>query len=171
MRVFQISIASKKVLEAKIVKELEERAEVAIKIKGDEVEILSPEENGGKEWITEQVLKALVYGFKPKQAFKLLSDEYFIETIDLAAAFHRKEKKIENAKARIIGEGGKARKKLEELSNTYIMVSNATDNVSIIGTFQDLQNAKEAVLRLLEGSPHESVYKFLELKNEKGLLC
>ncbi len=167
MRAFKISRSSKRHLPADILKEVEERGEVNLKIKtNDEIEISAKdEENGGAEWIAEQVIKALIYGFEPKHAYKLFSDEYFIETVDLESAFRRKEKGIERAKSRIIGEGGKAKKKLEELSDTHIMVSNLTNNVSIIGKFQGLQNAKEAIIRLLEGSPHESVYRFLESQN------
>ncbi len=168
MRVLKISRASRKLLNAKVLKEIEQRGEVNVKVNtADEVEITAAGENGGQEWIAEQVIRAVVYGFEPKHAFKLFSDEYFIETIDLETAFRRKEKNIERAKARIIGEGGKARKKLEELSETHIMVSNATDNVSIIGKFEDLQKAKEAILRLVEGAGHEGVYRFLESKNNK----
>ncbi|MFH0712963.1 MAG: KH domain-containing protein [Candidatus Micrarchaeota archaeon] len=167
MRVFKLSKTAKKVFDAKLLREIEERGAVALVVKEDEVEITAnDEENGGAEWIAEQVIKALVYGFEPKHAFKLFNDEYFLETIDLENAFHRKEKDVKRAKSRIIGEGGKARKNLEQLSDTHILVSNLTDNVTILGKFQDLQNAKEAIIRLLEGSPHESVYKFLENKKE-----
>ena len=170
MRAFKVSKTTAEQLNRKTLKEIEEKGEVKIKItKDNEIEVTSPEENGGKEWAAELVLKALVYGFETKHAFKLFSEEYFIETIDLENAFRRKAKNIERAKARIIGERGSARKKLEELSDTNIRVSNNTNNVSIIGRYEDLQNAKEAILRLLEGAPHESVYRFLESKIERGL--
>ncbi len=169
MRVFKISKTSKKLLNREVLKEVEQRGGVLLAInKADEVEITAnEEENGGAEWIAEQVVRALIYGFEAKYAYKLFSDEYFLETIDLNNAFRRKEKGIERAKSRIIGEAGTARKKLEELSETHIMVSNSTDNVSILGKFEELQNAKEAIIRLLEGSPHESVYRFLESKNKE----
>ncbi|MBI4406321.1 RNA-processing protein [Candidatus Micrarchaeota archaeon] len=166
VRVFPVS--NSRAFDERTVKQIEERGEVKLKIKKNELEISSPEENGGKEWVAEQVVKAIVYGFEPKQAFKLFLDEYFFEVVDLGLAFHRKEKSIERAKARIIGEEGKVRKKLEELSGAFIKVSNNTDNVSIIGAFEDLRNAKEAVLRIIEGAPHEAVYRFLESR-EKGL--
>ncbi|MDP3741753.1 MAG: KH domain-containing protein [Candidatus Micrarchaeota archaeon] len=171
MRLFKISKSSKRLLDAKTLKLIEERGEVKVKInKDDELEIeANDEDKGGNEWIAEQVLKAIVYGFESKQAFKLFDDQYFIEIIDLDAAFRRKEKDITRAKSRIIGEGGKARKKLEELSGTSIMVSNSTNNVSIIGPFEDLQNAKEAIIRLVEGAAHEGVYRFLESKRERVL--
>ena len=168
MRVFKISRTSKKLLTKEVLAQIEERGEVKVIVRFDEIEInAKDEDNGGAEWIAEQVVKAIVYGFEPKHAYKLFNDEYFFETIDLSGAFRRKEKGITRGKSRIIGEGGKARKKLEELSETNIMVSNATDNVSIIGKFQNSQNVKEAIMRLLEGSPHESVYRFLESKNKE----
>lgn len=171
MRLFKLSRSAKKLLNSKLLKEIEETGEVKLKITGDdELCIEAPDDKGGNEWIAEQVVKALIYGFEPKHAFKLFNDEYFIETINLEDAFHRKEKNILRAKARIIGEGGKARKKLEELSGAHILVSNVTDNVSIVGKYEDLQNVKEAILRLLEGAGHEGVYRFLEGKNKQNIL-
>ncbi|MFH1246935.1 MAG: KH domain-containing protein [Candidatus Micrarchaeota archaeon] len=169
MRIYKISKSSYKLFNAQLLKEIEERGEVKLKInQDDEIEITAVDEDkGGNEWIVEQVIKAIVYGFEPKHAFKLFDDQYFIETIDLDAAFRKKEKDILRTKSRIIGEGGKARKKLEELSGTNIMVSNATNNVSIIGPYIDLQNAKEAILKLAEGATHETVYRFLDSKREK----
>ncbi len=171
MRLLKLSKTSKRIFDKKLLAEIEQRGEVKLEINGDnELEITASEEKGGNEWIAEQAIKALVYGFEPKQAFKLFSDEYFIETIDLQNAFRRKEKDIKRAKSRIIGESGKARKKLEELSSTHIVVSNNTNNVSIIGKYEDLQNCKEAILRLLEGAGHEGVYRFLESKNKMSML-
>lgn len=169
MRIFSIPLARKKAITQQLVKDIEKRGEVEIKFKAGAAHITSLEEDGGKEWIAEQVIEAVIDGFEPKQAFKLFSDEFFIERIDLSLAFRRKEKSIERIKARIIGTEGKARKKLEEESGTFIAVSNAKDIVSIIGHFEDLQNAKEAILRLMEGANHESVYRFLAEKNKMKL--
>lgn len=168
MRILKFSRASAKLLTKQIIKEIEERGEVSVKVnKNNEVEITAEDEKGGNEWIAEQVIRAIFYGFESKHAYKLFSDEYFIDTIDLQSAFRRKETNIQRAKSRIIGEGGKARKKLEALSGAHIVVSNTTDNVSIIGKYKELQNAREAVLRLIEGAGHEGVYRFLENKQEK----
>ncbi len=169
MRYFPVPLSRKKILTPKLIKDIEANGEVKIKHAKDGVEIVSEEDDGGKEWIAERVVDAAIEGFEPKRAFKLFSDEFYIEKIDLTLAFRRKEKSIDRAKARIIGAEGKARKKLEEESDTFIAVSNAHDTVSIIGRYEDIQNAKEAILRLMEGATHESVYRFLAMQNKMKL--
>ena len=97
-----------------LLKDVENRGNVSLKISEDgEVEI---DGSGGEEWIAEQVLMALSYGFKPKSAFKLFGDDYFIEIIDLGEACHHSEKLLKRCKARVIGTEGKAKKRVEELS-------------------------------------------------------
>jgi len=65
-------------------------------------------------------------------------------------------------KGRLIGEKGKTRKMIEELTEAYISVFGHT--VAIIGEHLQLEFAKKAVLMLIKGSQHSSVYKFLGRK-------
>ena len=122
---------------------------VRVKIEGD----------GGSEWIAEQVLQAIAFGFESKRAFKLLGDDYFMEVIDLSQIFHS-EKALERIKSRIIGTEGKARKTIEELSDAYVSVTG--NSVAILGRFEELHAAKIAVEKLVEGSNHNTVYAILE---------
>ncbi|RLE87097.1 MAG: RNA-processing protein, partial [Thermoprotei archaeon] len=63
-------------------------------------------------------------------------------------------------KARIIGEHGKARKTLEEMTGTYISVKESY--VAIIGSYEHANVAREAIEMLIRGQRHSSVYRFLE---------
>lgn len=68
-------------------------------------------------------------------------------------------------KARIIGQQGAAKKKLQELSGAFLAVG--PEHIAILGEFEDLRAAKEAVLRLLEGSEHVGVYSYLEREKHR----
>ncbi|MBI5229198.1 RNA-processing protein [Candidatus Micrarchaeota archaeon] len=149
-----------------VLKEIEKKAAVRLSLEEDSVRIeaLSEEKNGSLEWIAEQVLKAISYGFKPQHAFKLFREDYFLEEMDLALMLHGSKKAIERYKGRIIGSEGKAKKIIEELSGSWISISG--DRIALVGRYDELMDAKEAVTRLIEGSQHASVYEFLERKKK-----
>lgn len=139
------------------VEDLESRSKTSIKRKGN---IFYIEGDSSGEWNCEQALNALCNGFSTKNAFKLFNDDYFIDEIDLESAMWRKEKALERIKGRIIGEGGKAKKTIEELTGVNMSVTDK--NVFFIGRFDEIKNAKEAVLRLMEGAKHTQVYNYLK---------
>ncbi len=150
----------------KPLKELESKAGVEITIKSeapeDKVIEISGEPEG--EWGAEQVLNAIGLGFAPKAAFKLLGDNCFLEVIDLQVLLGGNDNAISRYKSRIIGTAGKSKKKIEELSGATIAINDGPQ-IGILGEFEDVKTAKEAITRLLEGSQHAGVFAFL--KNEK----
>ncbi len=165
MELLSVSAATIKHLGGKngaILKEVQRKGKVEVAINGEgNLEI---EGEGGDVWVAMQVLRALDFNFLPQQAYKLFNDNYFLELIDLELILSN-PKAIERYKGRIIGEGGRAKRTLQELSGAFLSIMGS--KVAILGEFDDLQLAKEGVLRLLEGSPHTSVYAFLEKKNRE----
>jgi len=148
--------------DSKLLKEIEQRGKVKLAVDEREVSI---DGEGGQEWVVEQILKALGYGFLAKQAYKLFSDQYFMDVINLQDAFRGNQKKMVRYKARVIGAQGTAKKKLQELSGAHLAVT--ADQIAILGEFDDLKSAKEAILRLLEGAEHNGVYAYLEKENAR----
>lgn len=146
----------------KLLKEVESRGKVKLTIEDRDVSI---DGEGGDEWVAEQVLSALGHGFLAKNAFKLFSDQFFMDVINLHDAFRGNEKKMVRYKARVIGQGGIAKKKLQELSGAFLAVG--ANTIAILGEFDDIKSAKEAVLRLLEGCEHYGVYAYLEKENHR----
>ncbi|HLD76483.1 MAG TPA: KH domain-containing protein [Candidatus Norongarragalinales archaeon] len=146
-------------------KAVSQRCAVKLELEDDDV-IVEGQGGGGEEWVAEQVLKAIGFGFEPKIAYKLLEDQYFLDEVDLEAAFRGNEKKMLQYKARVIGQGGMAKKKLQELSGAFLAVSDR--QVAIIGEYEEIRSAKEAILRLLEGAEHNGVYAFLEKQRQKN---
>lgn len=156
------TIAKLKEKDGALLKQVEKKGEVEIKV--NEFGQLEIEGEGGKDWIAEQVLRAIDYGFLPNHAFKLFDEKFFMEIIDLELILNS-EKAMDRMKGRVIGTEGKSKKTIQEISGAYIAISG--NKIAILGEFDDIKLAKEAVLRLLEGSPHTSVYAYLEHKNRE----
>jgi ribosomal RNA assembly protein len=113
------------------------------------------------EWSAEQVLKAIDLGFDPKDALTLLNDEVYLEQIDLEQSMRGSASGVERQKARLIGTEGKAKRVLQELSEAKIAISDGP-MLGILGGFDEVRAAKEAVLQILEGKPHAMVFSYLE---------
>ncbi len=146
-------------------KDIERKASVKVKLSKDGVDSraeISGEPAG--EWLAEQALFAVGLGFAPKDALKLLGDKHFLEVIDLEQLFGGNERSIGRYKARVIGTEGKVKAKLEELSGAVLALSDGPQ-IGVLGEFDDVRTAKEAVIRILEGGQHGGV--FVWLKGEK----
>ena len=107
-----------------------------------------------------EIVMAIGRGFSPQNAMRLLKEENALNVIDLREFVGKSPAQIERIKGRIIGEGGKARTNMENLSGTNISVYGRT--VSIIGSPTQLKLAVNAISSLSGGSMHGSVYSKLE---------
>ena len=120
-----------------------------------------------------EIVSAIGRGFSPENAMRLLSGENSLHIIDLREFTGKSPEQIERVKGRIIGEGGKARLNIENLTNALITVYGRT--VAIIGEPNQLRLAVDAISSLSSGSMHGPVYGKLEAakrreKAEKALL-
>jgi len=107
-----------------------------------------------------EIITAIGRGFPPEKAMRLLKGENTLHVIDLREFGGKSTDQIDRIRGRIIGEGGKARKNMENLSNTSITVYGRT--VSIIGGPTQLKLAVDAIESLSGGSMHGYVYKKIE---------
>ena len=115
-----------------------------------------------------EIVTAIGRGFSPDNALKLLKGENTLHVIDLREFGAKSPAQIERIKGRIIGEGGKARKNMEALSDTNISVYGRT--VAIIGETHKLKLAVEAISAISLGSMHGSVYGKLEAARRRDKL-
>jgi len=143
--------------------ELEEALLVEINIdsKEGDVEIKSTESIN--LMVANDVVKAIARGFNPDIAKKLASDEYFLEIITLND-YSSQKNHHQRLKGRVIGREGRSRNLIEEYTGCYISVYGKT--VGIVGRNDTVSIAKRAVEMIIEGSPHSSVYRFLEKKRK-----
>jgi len=123
--------------------------------------------------LARNLIKAIGRGFSPKNAFTLINEDYDLIIIDLEDYVGRNKNAQNRIKGRIIGKDGKSRSMIEELTDSIVCVYGGT--VSIIGPFEMLPIAKEAVEMLINGSFHKTVWNHLyayrrKMKKEKGEL-
>ena len=121
------------------------------------VEISSKDAFG--EYLARDMVKAVGRGFSPDDALKLAEDDYYLKIVDLKDELGS-DKAVARQKARIIGEGGKARRMLEECSDAKVSVYGGT--VAFIGLLDEVELASVAVEKLLDGKSHAFVYRLLE---------
>ncbi len=134
--------------------------------------VVNPDQRDVSVLFTVQnIVKAIGRGFSPKRAMDLHQEDYDLLVIDLEDYVGRSKNAIARVKGRVIGRNGKSRVLLEEMTESQISVYGGT--VSIIGPIERLEVAREAVLMLVRGAFHKTVWNFLQayrrkLKEEKG---
>ena len=107
----------------------------------------------------QNIVKAIGRGFNPDIAFELLNDENYLEIVDIEQYSGNSKSNLIRVRARVIGTGGKARKTIEELTDTSTVVYGKT--ISIIGDFEGVALARKAFESLLIGNRHSTVYAWL----------
>ncbi len=107
------------------------------------------------------IVAAVGRGFSEDRAFRLLDDDVYLEVLDIKD-FARTKARLEQIRARVIGTRGKTRKLIEELTTVDVSVYGHT--VALLGPSFEMAIAREAVVMLLRGSEHATVYRFLERK-------
>jgi ribosomal RNA assembly protein len=150
-------------------KQLEELTQTSIEVDSAEgiihIKNTPDAENPLAVWKARDIIQAIGRGFSPERALRLLDEDEYFEVIDLEKIFGRREKSIKRIKGRIIGEAGKTRRVIEELTETYLSVYGST--VSLIGTLNTLKVARKAVTMLIDGISHGTVYQFLQKKRRE----
>ncbi len=110
------------------------------------------------------VVKAIGRGFNPQTALKLIKDDYTLDIIEITDYAKTKNSLI-RLRGRVIGTNGKAKKTIQELTETDIIIHGKT--VGIIGLPENVSLAREAIIKLLEGAMHSTVYHMLERERKK----
>ena len=109
----------------------------------------------------ELMCKAIARGFSPKKAFLLASDSYELRVLSLREIVGKSRKAIHTKKARVIGTGGRIRKRIEDDYNCYVSVYG--DTISLIGLEEDLDYAESLIRDILSGAEIENAF----IKHEK----
>ena len=147
-------------------REIEERAEVRLDIDSESgnvrIETVGDPVTALKG---PDIVKAIGRGFTPEDALELLEDEMMMfEIIDIEAAARNKND-LRRQKGRLIGEDGRTRELMEELTGASVAIYGST--LGVIGGPQQVEAVREAAEMILDGAPHGSVYSFLERKRNE----
>jgi ribosomal RNA assembly protein len=111
------------------------------------------------------IVSAIARGFSPERAFALLGEEKVLTTIDLREYAGKSDNALTRIRSRLIGTDGKARRLIEQLTETEVSIYGHT--VSIIGGNEDSKRAAEAVMKLAAGGTHKATYNMLEKYRSK----
>lgn len=148
-----------------IKKYIEQKANLKLEIDSNTGDVALIGEDSIALYETKNIISAIGRGFAPETAFQLFNESNVLELIDINDYSGKSQKKLERLKGRVIGSGGKARKMVEDMTETNISVYGKT--IGIIGEIERANMARRAVEQLLAGSPHGSVYKWLENKRRE----
>ena len=139
------------------------------------VEITVNPENSNvtSSFTVRNVFKAIGRGFSPQRAEILAKEDFDLHIIYLDEFVGDSKNTIKRVKGRIIGKNGRSRELIEEITETRISVYGGT--IAYIGSPEGLEAAREAIMRLIKGSFHKTVWNYLyawrrKMKKDKGEL-
>ncbi|XVH30275.1 KH domain-containing protein [Haloferacaceae archaeon DSL9] len=132
-----------------------ESGSVAVKSVGDPVKGLA----------APDIVKAIGRGFRPEVALTLLDDDLRLFDLINLDAKTRNKNDLQRQKGRLIGEGGRTRELMEELTGANVVIYGST--LGIIGDPEEVEAVRRAVGMILDGAPHGAVYSFLERKHNE----
>lgn len=115
-------------------------------------------------WKAKDIIHAIGRGFSPERALRLLDSECILDVIDITQFSGRSQSGMRRLRGRVIGKGGKTRETIEEYTGADISVYGKT--MSLIGHPHQISIARRAIILLLEGSPHQTVYRYLDSKKK-----
>ena len=142
--------------------DLESATHTSLTIDSREGDVFISGEDGLGIYTCREVIRAISRGFNPDIAKLLLKQDYSFETISLQEQVGKSKNALLRIKGRIIGKEGKARRTIEELTDTHICVYGKT--ISVIGEMTMVPIARAAIAALIKGATHAKVYRFLEKK-------
>ncbi|QQG39210.1 MAG: RNA-processing protein [Candidatus Woesearchaeota archaeon] len=144
---------------------LEEKTGTKIKIDSKEGDVIVSSEDSLKAFLSKDIVKAIGRGFNPKITQNLLNENYNLEIIDIPSITGKSKEKQKRLKGRAIGKEGKAKKMVEQITGTDIVIYGKT--ISIIGEIEDTSLAKRAMIDILSGYPHGPIYKRLQQRKKE----
>ncbi|MFC1728400.1 pre-rRNA-processing protein PNO1 [Nanoarchaeota archaeon] len=145
-------------------RDLEKETNSKIEVDSKEGDIIISGKDSIGLFSAKEVINAIGRGFNPDISKLLLKQDYMFELISLND-YSKTKNDLTRVRGRIIGSEGKSREVIEELTETYICVYGKT--VGIIGLSDNVFLAKQALVSLLKGSKHASVFRMLEKKKRE----
>lgn len=148
-------------------KKLEKEGKVKVYIDSETGEVIIHDEQAEDTYLAyrmRDVLKAIGRGFSPEHALLLFKDEMYYEEFDIRDYVGKSNKRIMQVRSRMIGTDGRTRRLIEELTDCLISIKG--NSVALIGDLEGLKVASKAVIMVLSGSEHSSVYSYMERKRK-----
>ena len=145
------------------IKQLKKELGVKITNKGKLVFI---DGDADKEFEALQVMEAINLDFPIEQTLELTNENIILQTVHIKDITKRHD--LERVRARVIGTQGKTLKTLNNITGCHFALSD--NEVGIIGNTEDIEEARQAVISLIQGSKQSNVYTRTErLRKQKRL--
>ncbi|PVU72881.1 RNA-binding protein [Vulcanisaeta sp. SCGC AB-777_J10] len=162
---FKIVIEKNRLKELKVAaKTIEEEFGVKLMVNDETGEVMIiPSDNTSFDQLmkAKSIIEAISYGFDYEDAQNLRNDDYALEVIDLRDYVSKdKANQISRIKARIIGEDGRAKRVLQELTDTKIVIGDKY--IAILGPYENVKTTRDALEMLIRGKQHATVYRWVQ---------
>ena len=147
-------------------REIEERAEVRLDVDSETGSVRIESVGDPIRGLAgPDVVEAIGRGFAPAAAMRLLeNDMQLFDVVDIEAATRNKND-LRRQKGRLIGEDGRTRELMEELSGADVVIYGTT--LGMIGKPEQVDAVRSAAEMILDGAPHGAVYSFLERRHNE----
>jgi ribosomal RNA assembly protein len=113
------------------------------------------------EFLCENIVRAIDFGFDVQDALLLSSENFVLEFIDIKE--HTRRKNMHDVRARVIGTNGKARKTIEKLTGSVMVIHD--NDIGIIVDSDHLDAVVQGIESLIQGAKHANVFSYLEKQN------
>ncbi|MEM0128789.1 MAG: KH domain-containing protein [Thermoplasmata archaeon] len=135
-------------------------ASLEIDAEDGEVRVHAPDTDPLAALRARDIALAIGRGFAPARALRLARDGVMLAILDIKLETGKREKEaLRRIRARVIGTGGRARERIEELSGCAVSVYGST--IALIGEPEQIERGQRAVELLVRGSEHSTVFHLL----------
>ena len=115
------------------------------------------------EFLTEEIIRALEFGFEIDDALLLLEEDYELKFVNIKE--HTKRRNLKDVRSRVIGRRGKAIRTIENLTNSRMVVNE--NEIGLILNNDSAEMTLQAIESLIQGSKHGNIYSYLEKQRSK----
>lgn len=138
------------------------KLDMRMNLKTRKVEIKTTEKttDGGNLQKAADFVHAFILGFEVNDAIALLRlDDLYIESFEVKDVKTLRGEHLARGVGRMAGKNGKTKFTIENASKTRIVI--ADTKIHILGSFQNIRVARDAICSLILGSPAGKVYNRL----------